>query len=172
MRKLSPRLVSRPRSTIAVLVAAVALPGLAVAAITAPELTLERADATRGGSGVLLRLAGSIPQADLVQHPLEIQVLVRGQGSPSYLRFELPGGVFAGHEPSLGGALEAAALPGLVSGSAPAPGPGVLLLAPDRVELMLPSTFPSGPAEAHLFLIYHGEPILSNPAHFVVDLLP
>ncbi len=152
-------------STRAFLALSLVLTGTPVAAaITAPPLALSAAHATPTPVGTLLRVEGTFPQPDLVQQPLEIQLLVRNTASGGrFLRYELPVGGFGGIEPLLADGLQGTEIGALLSASSAEPDLRLLLLAPDRIELLLPSDFPSGPAVAQLFLIYRGEPLLSNP---------
>ena len=45
----------------------------------------------------------------------------------------------------------------------------VVLLGRERIELRLPPSFPSGSAEAVLFTIHEGTPILSNAVSFEIE---
>ena len=56
----------------------------------------------------------------------------------------------------------------VLEGSA-APDARVVLLARERIEVLLPDAFPSGSAEAILFTIHEGETILSNPVSFEIE---
>ena len=140
------------------------------AAITAPALSLDHAEATRGESGVLLRLEGSFPQADLVQESRPLQVLVRettvGAG---FVRFDLPGVAYEGAEPALVDGLTPEGVAAILEQTTPSSGARLLLLDRGRVDLLLPAGFPSGPAEAHIFMIYRGDTLLSNPLRFDVE---
>jgi membrane-bound lytic murein transglycosylase B len=51
----------------------------------------------------------------------------------------------------------------LASG-APLPGARLLAMGADRLELLLPPGFDASAAEIQLFIVYEGDPILSNPA--------
>ena len=44
----------------------------------------------------------------------------------------------------------------------------LLALMPGRIELLLPTDFPAGDAEAQLFLVYRGEVLLSNPLPLLI----
>lgn len=142
------------------------------AAITAPALALDRAEATRGESGVLVRLEGTFSQADLVQESIPLQILVREMATGTgFVRFDLPGGAYEGVEPILAGRLDAAGVAAVLEQTTPSPGARLLLLDTDRVDLLLPSEFPSGPAEVTLFLIYRGDTLISNTLSFDIEEL-
>ena len=130
--------------------------------MTAPPLVVTSVEATPTPAGTLLRLDGEFPQADLVQQPLEIQVLVYEKDGERFLRYELPRGGFSGAEPALADGLDASEVEALLAASVAEPRLRLLLLAPGRIELLLPAGFAPGEAEAQLFLVYRGEPLLSN----------
>jgi hypothetical protein len=139
------------------------------AAITAPALALYSVDALAGASGTLVRLRGAVPDADLVQQAIEIHVLVRELRTGSrFVAFSLPFGAFEGNDPNLVGGVDADAVFSLLEVMRPSAEARILELSSSRVEIQLPRSFPPGPAEAVLFLVYEGEPILSNPVVFVV----
>jgi hypothetical protein len=140
------------------------------AAITAPALELIRIQAARGASGVWLRIDGSFPLGDLVQQPRELQVLVReSQESARFVRFYLPRRGYAGESAALLDGFDAEDIAAVAAASQPEPGARLLEIASGRIELLLPATFPSGEAEAHLYLVYRGEPLLSNPLEFTIE---
>lgn len=142
----------------------------AAAAITAPALVLYSADATAGEGGTLIRLRGQVPEADLVQQAIEIHVLVRElRTGTRFVAFSLPFGGFEGVDPTLADGVDADGVFSLLAAMHPSPTARILELAPDRIELEVPADFPSGRAEALLFLVYEGEPILSNPVYFNVE---
>ena len=45
----------------------------------------------------------------------------------------------------------------------------LLAVGADRLEVLLPPSFPAGEAEAVLFMIYKGETVLSNPLPFSIE---
>jgi hypothetical protein len=147
---------------------ALALAGAAAsrAAITAPPLEIVQVETVRAPSGVLVRIAGAFPQGDLVQSPLEIHVLVRErEGTNRFVRYELPVGAFEGASNALEDGFDAGDIDAVIAASQRSRRPRVLLLAPGSLELLVPSDF-AGPAEAQLFMIYRGDPLLSNPVGF------
>jgi hypothetical protein len=151
------------------LAGALALVSAAHGAITAPALELVRAQAVRASSGIWLRLDGTFPLGDLVQQPLELEVLIREAGaSGRFVRFVLPVGGFEGSSPALADGFGAADVDAVAAASQPSQAARLLELASGRIEVRLPSAFPSGPAEAHLYLVYRGEPLLSNPLPFEI----
>lgn len=139
------------------------------AAITAPALELVRAQAVRAPSGIWLRLDGTFPLGDLVQQPLEMEILIRQRnGGPDFVRFVLPSGGFAGATPVLADGFTAEDVDAVAAASLASPTARLLELASGRIEVRLPGSFPPGEAEAHLYLVYRGEPLLSNPFPFVI----
>lgn len=142
----------------------------AFSAFTAPDLVLNAVEATPSPIGALIRLEVDLPQPDLVQVPLAIQVLVRERTTgSSYVRYELGGGGFSGDDAALVDGLGLDEIDALLANSLPQPSLRLLALQPGRIELLLPSEFPAGPAEAQLFLIYRGAPLLSNAIQFTIE---
>jgi hypothetical protein len=145
----------------------------APAAITAPALELIRVQAARTGAGVLVRLDGTFPEGDLVQQSLEIQILLRETRTGDYfVRIDLPTGGYEGESDALRDGLDAGDVAAVIAASVPSAAARLLVLAPGRIEVLLPSSFPAGAAEAQLFLIYRGEPLLSNPVGFEIGAQP
>ena len=146
------------------------LPLLASAAITAPALELVQVQTARAPSGVWARFDGSFPTEDLIQSPLEIQILVRNLASGAqFVRFELAVGEFEGSSDTLLDGFGLEDIDAVLAASQPsAAAPRLLGLASNRIEVLLPPSFPAGLAEAQLFLLYRGERLLSNPISFVV----
>jgi hypothetical protein len=139
------------------------------AAITAPGLALYTADALAGAGGTLVRLRGAVPDAELVQQAIEIHVLVREMRTGSrFVAFSLPFGAFEGVDPNLADGVDADAVFSVLEVMQPSSQARILEVSSSRVEVQLPRSFPPGLAEAVLFLIYEGEPILSNPVYFPV----
>jgi hypothetical protein len=140
------------------------------AAMTAPALSLSSARATTADGGVLLRVEGEIATRDLVQHALAIHVLVRPlDAGGRFLTFELPTGAFEGADPGAAGPVDAAVVETVLSVMAPAADARLLEIGPHRIDLLLPASFPAGPAEAVLFMVYEGDVLLSNPVAFSIE---
>lgn len=157
------------RARAALALALVAAAAGAHAAITAPALELIRIQAVRATSGVWLRIDGSFPLGDLVQQPLELQVLVReSQASARFVRFDLPRRAYAGESAALADGFQPEDIGPLEAASQREPAARLLEVASGRIELLLPPSFPGGTAEAHLYLVYRGEPLLSNAFSFDV----
>jgi len=136
---------------------------------TAPALALSRADATRGQVGVLVRVEGVFPDADLLQQPYQMQLFVReGARGTRFLCFALPRGVLAGETAAIANGLDEDSVWDMMAAARPIDEGGLLQLAPGRIEILLPASFPSGPAEATLFVIYQGAPVFSNPLPFSI----
>ena len=147
----------------------VPLPFLANAAITAPALELVQIQTARGPSGVWARFDGSFPTEDLIQSPLEIQILVwHPANGPQFVRFELSVGEFEGSTDTLLDGFDLEDIDAVLATSQPSASARVLGMASNRIEVLLPPSFPAGPAEAQLFLLYRDERLLSNPMSFVV----
>ena len=144
----------------------------AVAISTEPTLLLMRAASAAGTSARVIRLEGILPVEDLVQLAFPIHVLVREtRFGTTYVRYDLSSGAVAGSADALADGLDPEDVAGLVRGGAAAPGARVVLLGRDRIELRLPDSFPSGSAEAILFFLYRGTPILSNSIVFEVEAI-
>ena len=144
-------------------------PFLAGAAITAPALELVQVQTARGPSGVWARFDGSFPTEDLIQSPLEIQILVRNLANGAqFVRYELSVGEFEGSSDSLLDGFTVEDIDAVLAASQPSAAARLLGLASNRIEVLLPAAFPAGAAEAQLFLLYRGERLLSNPMSFVV----
>jgi hypothetical protein len=157
------------RAAIAAALSALPMPLLASAAITAPALELVRIQTARAPSGVWARFDGSFPTEDLIQSPLEIQILVRSLATGAqFFRFELSVGVFEGSSDALLDGFGAEDFDAILAASRPSASARLVGLAPNRIEVVLPPSFPAGEAEAQLFLLYRGERLLSNPMEFVV----
>ena len=145
------------------------LPLVASAAITAPALELVQVQTARAPSGVWARFDGSFPTDDLIQSPLEIQILVRNLATGAqFVRFELSVGEFEGSSDTLLDGFDLEDIDAVLAASQPSAAARLLGLASNRIEVLLPPSFPAGLAEAQLFLLYRGERLLSNPASFVV----
>jgi hypothetical protein len=136
---------------------------------TAPALALSRADATRGQVGVLVRVEGVFPDADLLQQPYEMQLSVREVARGTrFVCFALSRGVFAGETDAIANGLDEDSVWDMMAAARPIDDGRILQLAPGRIEVLLPASFPSGPAEATLFVIYQGAPVFSNPVLFSI----
>ncbi len=147
----------------------VPLPFLANAAITAPALELVQVQTARAPSGVWARFDGSFPTEDLIQSPLEIQILVwHPANGAQFVRFELSVGEFEGSSNTLLDGFDLQDIDAVLAASQPSAAARLLGMASNRIEVLLPPSFPAGAAEAQLFLLYRGERLLSNPMSFVV----
>ena len=137
---------------------------------TDPTLILTRAIADVGASERIVRLEGVLPAEDLVQLPFPLHVLVREtQLGTDYVRYDLSSGAVSGSSPALLDGLDSGDVAALVLEGSASPDARVVLLARDRIELRLPDAFPWGSAEAILFIIHEGTPILSNPISFEIE---
>lgn len=133
---------------------------------TDPVLEIASARAVIGDAGTLVQIDAVFPAADLVQRAVPLQVLVRDLASGThYARFAVgDSSVVAGDAASLANGLDPGDVAGLLASGAPLPGARLLAMGTDRLELLLPPGFDATSAEVQLFIVYEGDPILSNPA--------
>ncbi len=142
---------------------------------TDPTLALSEVSAESGTSLRLVRLVGVFPSQDLVQLAYPLQVLVRETGTGTgYVRYDLASGAFVGQSADLVDGLDPGEAAALVGEGTAAPDAGVAFLGRDAVEVLLPASFPAGPAEAQVFALdaVGGPPILSNAVALTVGDLP
>jgi hypothetical protein len=102
----------------------------------------------------------------MLQQPIPVQVLLRdtsGAGT-AYVRFALGAGGFTGVAASLADGLDAADVSALLAGGTPLEDAAVLHAGARRIELQVPGLVSASATEVQLFLVYEGDPILSNPA--------
>jgi hypothetical protein len=157
----------------ALLVGAFCLAPRALATPTDPTLALTSASAATGALHRAVRVDGSFHAQDLMQIAYPLQLLIRETSAGTgYLRYDLPGTAVTGTSAALADGLQAGEAQALLAGGAPAPGAEVLFLGLGRLEVLLPASFPAGPAEVQLFVIDEGETILSNPLPIVVEDAP
>lgn len=138
---------------------------------TDPALEIARALGVETTGGTLVQLDAIFPADDMLQQPVPVQVLIRdlAGGGSLYARIALGGVVVSGVDPALADGLDPEDVAPLLASGTPLAGARVLYVAPGRVEFVLPSNFPITSAEVQIFLVYEGDPILSNPAPLVVD---
>jgi hypothetical protein len=138
---------------------------------TDPVLEIARATAVAAAGGTLVQLDATFPADDMLQQPVPVQVLVRdlATGGTDYVRVALGGVAVSGDEPALGDGLDPEDVAGLLASGTPLAGARVLFVAPGRVEFVLPPGVPLADAEVQIFLVYEGDPLLSNPAALALD---
>jgi len=146
---------------------------LAVAAngtLTAPELVLSRVDSQSGAKGVLVRVEGVFPFEDLVQQPYPLQLFIRSLEKPKrYVCFSVLWGVMEGDDEIFEDGLDEDETD-LVGPLGKRSKEGRFLqVSPNHMRVRLPGGFPSGLAEAQLFVIYQGSPIFSNLFPFEIE---
>lgn len=132
---------------------------------TDPVLEIQDVQAVTSDAGSTLQIDANFPAADLVQQAVPVQVLVRdlaGDGT-RYARFPLGGPAVEGDALALADGLDAADVAGLLASGTPLAGARVLQMSPGRIEVWLPADFALGLAEVQLFVVYEGDPLLSNP---------
>ena len=138
---------------------------------TDPVLVITRALAVAATGGTMVQLDANYPADDMLQQPVPVQVLVRdlAGGGSHYARIALGGTAVSGVDPALADGLDPGDVEALLASGTPLAGARVLYVAPGRVEFVLPSDFPIAVAEVQIFLVYNGDPLLSNPAPLVLD---
>lgn len=129
---------------------------------TEPVLALSRVTSAVGASSRMVRIEGIFPGDDLVQIAYPLQILIRiGE---QYVRYDVVQGAVGGSAPELADGLGSGEVAGLLGAGAPEANARVLFLGPDTIDVLLPAGFPSGAAEAQLFVLHGGtHPVLSNP---------
>jgi len=157
----------------ALAMAALLAPASAMGSPTDPVLALTGARSARGTALVLIQLDGSFPGADLVQLAYPLQIVIRETSSGTgYIRFDLSGDAVAGSAAELADGLDSDDALALLGQGTPVSEAQLVHLGLRRLEVTLPASFPSGGAEAQLFVVDEGEVILSNPIPFVIGGLP
>ena len=141
----------------------------ATAISTDPVLILTRVTADAGASRRLVKLEGVLPAEDLIQVPFPLHILVRRAGGSEYVRYDVSNEAVSGSAAALLDGLDPGDVAALLLEGSPAPDARVVMLARDRIEVLLPDSFPSGTAEAVLFTVHEGSPILSNAVSFKVE---
>lgn len=133
---------------------------------TDPALEIARATRATAATGALVQLDATFPMPDLVQRAIGVTVVVRdlGGGGTHWAGFPLGGAAVEGDAPSLADGLDPGDVAGLLASGTPLAGARVLHLGARRIELWLPAPFSPATAEVQLFIVYEGDPILSNPA--------
>ncbi len=132
-----------------------------------PTLALSDVVAEVGSTARSVRLSGEFPADDLVQLRYPVQILIRETGvGAHYVRYDLSAGAVTGVAPELADGLDATEALALLAMGTPSPDARVSFLAEGRIEVLLPASFPSGAAEAQLYVIEEGQTILSNSIPF------
>jgi len=141
---------------------AAALPRPARAGGSSPLLSLAGADAFATAAGVRsVDVRGSFNFEDVVEGVFPAGLVVV-QGT-HFARFDQAGAVVDGSAAFLANGLDASEVPALVAQGAPAAAPGALTqLRADRVTVVLPPGFTSGPASVVLYAVYGGGGFASN----------
>lgn len=133
---------------------------------TDPVLEIARAIHSDAAAGQLVQIDATFPADDLVQRLVPLQILLRDSsgGGTRYLRVALGEGVFEGDAAALADGLDAGDVAPLLGEGAPLPSARVSYMGTRRIELWIPHAFSLANAEVQLFIVYEGDPILSNPA--------
>lgn len=132
---------------------------------TDPVLVVVRALRADAAGGALVQIDAEFPSPDLVQRPIGLEVLVRdlaGDGT-SHARFPLGGTPVSGVSAALADGLDPEDVAVLQASGTPLAGARVLHLGERRIDLWLPASFAPAAAEVQLFIVYEGDPLLSNP---------
>lgn len=145
-------------------------PSRTAATATAPALAIRsvEVDFTKE-DGVLLQVEGVFPFEDLIDLPYPLQLFVRVK--EDFLCFSVRWGPMGGRLKELkdlktGLTDEAVDLIGLFA--EPDSEAAIMNVGPRRMEVLLPPHFPTGDAEAQLFVMYRGAPIYSNAVEFKI----
>lgn len=128
---------------------------------TDPLLSIVAASAIAGTSTVTLAIDGAYQHGDVVQIDYPVQLLLWDQGASTYLRFDLTGSVWSGQNAGLADGLSAAEAAALLGSGTSVSNARILRLDADRIELAVPSSFPSGSSLVQLF-VDEGGVVLSN----------
>lgn len=143
-------------------VLAVAFAATVWAGGSSPLLTLAGADVFASGGGVAVEARGSFNFEDVVEGVFPAGLVVH-QGT-HFARFDQAGAVAQGDAAFLSDGFVATEAPALVGLGSPAPAPAALVqLRADRVSVVLPAGFASGPATVSLYAVYEGVGYASNP---------
>lgn len=129
---------------------------------SSPVLTLASGDVVvASGGAVSVDARGSFNFEDVVEGVFSAGLVVH-QGA-HFVRFDQAGAVATGDAAFLSDGLVAAEAPALAGLGAPAPAPAALVqLRADRVTVVLPAGFGSGPATIALYAVYDGGGFASN----------
>ena len=154
------------RRTAALLLVLAAFAQPARATQTDPVLEVARALRSDAAAGQLVQIDATFPADDLVQRLVPLQILLRDAsgGGTRYVRVALGEGIFEGDAAALADGLDAGDVAPLLGEGTPLAGARVLSMGSGRIELWIPHAFPLANAELQLFIVYEGDPILSNPA--------
>jgi hypothetical protein len=141
---------------------------------TDPVLEITRALGVTATGGTLVQLDATFPADDMLQQDVPVQILVRdlASGGTHYVRIALGGAAVSGVDPALADGLDAVDVPALLASGTPLAGARVLYVAPGRVEFVLPPGVSVASTEVQLFLVYEGDPLLSNPAPLLDGATP
>jgi hypothetical protein len=147
-------------------------PALLLASITDPDLFLQDARASSGSARSSVQLTGMFPEAALVQIAYPLQVLIH-DANDFYVRYDLPNGASQGNSALLqGGLTPSEAILLLSEAGTPAPDAQVIFVGAGRIEVLLPTSFPIGDAQAQLFFVDAEEDaVVSNPLSLVIPAL-
>ena len=147
-------------------------PALLLASITDPDLFLQDARASSGSARSSVQLTGIFPEAALVQIAYPLQVLIY-DANDFYVRYDLPNGASQGSSVLLqGGLTPSEAIFLLSEAGTPAPDAQVLFVGAGRIEVLLPTSFPIGDAQALLFFVdAEQDAVVSNPLSLVIPAL-
>jgi len=158
-----PFTIMRTSLRAAVIAAVLAvLPCAALAGGTSPILTLTGADAARAASGAeTVAVHGSFNFGDLIEGIFPAGLVV--WSGTHFVRFDQAGQALGGDAPFLADGLVATEVPSLLALGTPAAAPAALAqLRADRIAVVLPAGFPSGPASVALVAVHEGESFASN----------
>ena len=156
--------IGRAGRLVAFALAAAIATSPAAASGTAPPLAIQSAEvAYTKEDGVLLRVKGTFPYADLIDLPYPMQLFVHKK--EHFLCFSVPWGPMGGELKELrdlkeGLTSEVVDLIGILA--QPDSEAAVLSVGPRRIEVLLPPDFPTGDIDVQIFVMYLGAPLFSN----------
>jgi hypothetical protein len=141
----------------------------AMGAFTEPNLLL-RSAVLQSADGVRsLQLDGFFHTEDLVQIPYPLHVLVWNAGGTRFVRYDLGGSVASGDDAALADGFRADEGAAIAAAGAPEPNAELVQVGARQLTLTLPPDFPTGAAQAQLFVADDEEgTVVSNPVGFWV----
>ncbi len=143
------------------LAAALLTPSGARAGGTSPVLTLTGADAAPAAGAPVVSVHGSFGFGDILEGQFAGGLVV-WSGS-TFVRYDQAGVALSGTAPFLADGFVSTEVPALLgAGTAAAAPAGLAQLRADRIAVVLPAGFPSGPASVALFTTHEAELFVSN----------
>ncbi len=140
------------------------------ATITKPTLLIEAATAFSDSDGVIVRVEGTFPYAELIQRGYPMQIFVREGGKGTRFVCLSPSwGLRGGDHPLVKDGLDSKIAWQLRSITNPIDDAHFVSVNPGVIEVQIPADFPTGIAEVQFFVLYKGAIVFSNPMPFVIE---